>query len=81
MYGGSAADDNVFNEDDHTDFDAPDNHLFAAMGRNASWGFFDYRRKGEDFGACYQSMLTSWRINTARKRAFFELIRQMTGGQ
>src|ERR1700730_11051632 len=61
----------VFNEDDHTDFDAPDNHLLAAIGRHASWGFFDYRRKGEDFGAGYQSMPTSWGINTARKRAFF----------
>lgn len=56
----------VLNEDDHTDFDAPDNHLLAAVGRHASWGFFDYRRKGEDCGAGYQSVPTSWGINTAR---------------
>jgi hypothetical protein len=69
----------VFNEDDHTDFDKPDNHLLAAIGTHASWGFFDYRRRGESFGEGYQSMPTNWGINTARKRAFFELIRHITG--
>jgi hypothetical protein len=50
----------VLNENDHTDSDAPDNHLLAAIGRHASWGFFDYRRKGEDFGAgC--ATIPSWR--------------------
>jgi hypothetical protein len=71
----------IFNEDDHTDFDAPDNHIRAAISKHASWGFFDYRRKGEEFGAGYQSMPTNWGINTARKRAFFGLLRQITGGQ
>jgi hypothetical protein len=71
----------VFNEDDHTDFDAPDNHMLAAIGKHASWGFFDYRRKGEDFGAGYQSMPTNWGINTERKQAFFGLTQQITGGQ
>ena len=70
----------VFNEDDHADFDAPDNHLLAAIGKRASWGFFDYRRKGEDFGAGYQSMPTDWSINTTRKRAFFDTVRLITGG-
>jgi hypothetical protein len=68
----------VFNEDDHTDFGASDNHLTAAISRCASWGYFDYRGK-EDFGEGYQSMPTSWSVNTARKRAFFESIRQITG--
>jgi hypothetical protein len=71
----------VFNEDDHTDFDRPNNHLLAAISRHGSWGFFDYRRKGEKFGAGYQSMPTNWGINTARKQAFFGLIRQITRGQ
>jgi hypothetical protein len=69
----------VFNEDDHTDFGASDNHLTAAISRYGSWGFFDYRRKGEDFGEGYRGMPTSWSVNTARKRAFFESIRQNTG--
>jgi hypothetical protein len=71
----------VFNEDDHMDFDAPDNNMLAAISQHGSWGFFDYRRKGEAFGAGYQSMPTSWGINTGRKRAFFELIRQISGSQ
>jgi hypothetical protein len=70
----------VFNEDDHADFDAPDNHLLAAISKHTSWGFFDYRRKGEGFGEGYQSMATTWGIDTDRKRAFFRLIRQITGG-
>ena len=69
----------VFNEDDHTNFDATDNHLLAAISKHASWGFFDYRRKGEDFGAGYQSMPTTWGIDTERKRAFFESILQISG--
>ncbi len=76
VYGGQPI---VFNEDDHTDFDAPDNYMLAAIGKHAGWGFMDYRRKGEDFGAGYQSMPTNWGINTTRKRAFFECIRQITG--
>jgi hypothetical protein len=51
----------------------------ASIGRHASWGFFDYRRKGEEFGEGYQSIPTNWRINSVRKRTFFRLIRQITG--
>jgi hypothetical protein len=69
----------VFNEDDHTDFDAGDNHLLAAISRCTSWGFFDYRRKGGEFSAGFQSMPTSCAIDTDRKRAFFETIRRMSG--
>lgn len=69
----------LFNEDDHTDFDAADNHLLAATSKHASWGFFDYRRKGEAFGAGYQSMPTKWGIDTDRKRAFFRCIKLISG--
>jgi hypothetical protein len=72
--GGCAGGD--VGEGEH--FDGPGNHLLAAIGRHAGWGFFDYHRKGEDFGAGYQSMPTNWGINTVRKRAFFDLIRQIT---
>jgi hypothetical protein len=70
----------VFNEDDHADFDAADNHLLAATSKHASWGFFDYRRRGEQFGAGYQSMPTTWGIDTDRKRAFFESVKRLSGG-
>jgi hypothetical protein len=71
----------VFNEDDHTDFDGSDSHMLTAISRHASWGFFYYRRKGEEDGAGYQSMPTDWGINTPRKKAFFGFLRQITGGQ
>jgi hypothetical protein len=35
----------VYNEDDHFDFDKPDNHLVAAVESGASWGYFDFRRR------------------------------------
>ena len=33
----------VYNEDDHFEFDKPDNHFVAAVDSGASWGYFDYR--------------------------------------
>jgi len=39
----------LFNEDDHFDFDRPENNMLAAIGEYAGWGFFDYRMAGEGF--------------------------------
>jgi len=69
----------VFNEDDHYDFDAADNNFLAALGRHASWGFFDWRRPGEGFEEGYQSVPVSWGIDSPRKRAFFGLLAEVTG--
>jgi len=69
----------VFNEDDHTGFDREQNNLAAAISEHASWGFFDYRRKGEPFAEGYQSVPTDWRINTTRKRGFFEACAAISG--
>ena len=69
----------VFNEDDHYDFDRPTNNLLAALGEYASWGFFDYRRKGEGFDDGFQSVPVNWEIGSPRKRAFFDLLRRITG--
>ncbi len=71
----------LFNEDDHFDFDAPRNHCTAAAGAYASWGYFDYRMTGEGFDEGYQSVPVNWRISSARKRGFFRLVREMTGGR
>ncbi len=38
----------LFNEDDHEDFDREENNATAAIAGHVSWGWFDYRRKGED---------------------------------
>ena len=59
----------LFNEDDHFDFDKPANNFAAALGEYASWGYFDYRMKGEGFDDGYQSVPVNWGISSARKRA------------
>ena len=71
----------VFNEDDHYDFDKPWNNFVAATSEHASWGFFDFRRQGEGMDEGYQSMPANWSISSARKRGFFNLLREMTGGR
>jgi hypothetical protein len=71
----------LFNEDDHFDFDKPRNNFVAAVGEYASWGYFDYRMKGEGFGDGYQSVPVDWGISSPRKRAFFKLLREMTGAR
>jgi hypothetical protein len=69
----------LFNEDDHFDFDKPRNNFTAAVGQYASWGYFDFRIAGEGFADGYQSVPVDWRINAPRKRAFFNLLKEMTG--
>ena len=69
----------LFNEDDHFDFDRKDNNFMAAIAEGASWGLFDYRLPGEGPECGYQSVPVDWRINSPRKRAFFNLAAEMTG--
>jgi hypothetical protein len=69
----------LFNEDDHFDFDKPRNNFVAAISEYASWGFFDFRMKGEGFDEGYQSVPVNWGISSGRKRGFFELLREITG--
>jgi len=70
----------VFNEDDHYDFEQPMNNMLAAFKSGASWGFFDFRREGESYEEGYQSVPVDWKISSQRKRAFFNKIREITGG-
>lgn len=76
----------LFNEDDHFDFDRPVNNFTAALSRRAGWGYFD---PGEgaggkpafgDYREGYQNVPVNWAINTPRKQAFFQFLREMTGG-
>ena len=69
----------LFNEDDHFDFDRPRNNFIAAVSQYASWGYFDYRMKGEGFDEGYQSVPVNWAISSDRKRGFFSLVGEMTG--
>ncbi len=70
----------VFNEDDHFDFDKPENNFTAAVRAGASWGYFDYRMKDESFVDGYQSVPVDWGINSPRKKAFFAKLHEITGG-
>jgi hypothetical protein len=69
----------LFNEDDHFDFDQPMNNFVAAISEYASWGYFDFRMKGEGFDDGYQSVPVNWGAMSARKRSFFRLLSEITG--
>jgi hypothetical protein len=69
----------VFNEDDHFDFDKDANNFTNAIRSYASWGYFDYRMKDEGYTDGYQSVPVDWGINSGRKKAFFEKLKEVTG--
>ena len=69
----------LFNEDDHYDFDQPNNNFAAAVGEYASWGYFDFRRPGEGFDEGYQSVPVNWGISSPRQKAFFRFLSEITG--
>jgi hypothetical protein len=71
----------LFNEDDHYDFDKPDNNLTAAVSSYASWGFFDFRRDGESYENGFQSVPVDWSISSDRKKAFFKQLSEVTGAE
>lgn len=66
----------LFNEDDHFDFDQPANNFLKATAAYASWGYFDPGESNYRDG--YQCPPVNWGINTERKRAFFNLVKDMT---
>jgi hypothetical protein len=67
----------LFNEDDHFEFDRPENNLDAALSEHASWGYFD--PGANDYRDGYQSPPVRWGINTPRKRAFLARVREIAG--
>jgi hypothetical protein len=69
----------LINEDDHFDFDKPDNNMLAAVQEYSGWGYFDYRQIREPFEDGYQSLPVDWGINSARKKGFFGLLAKITG--
>lgn len=71
----------VVNEDDHYNFDKPFNHFIASVEDYASWGFFDFRKRGEGFDYGYQSVPVNWQISSPRKKGFFGLLSEMTGNK
>ena len=81
-YGGQPI---AFTEDDHFAFDRPHNNFTAALSRHAGWGYFDPGPgaggglSAGNYADGYQNVPVNWAINTPRKRAFFNLLRQATG--
>jgi hypothetical protein len=71
----------LFNEDDHFGFEKPENNLVAAIRERASWGYFDFRMKGEGPNDGYQSVPVNWGISSERKRAFFRLLSEIVGAR
>lgn len=69
----------LFNEDDHFDFDKPENNFAAAIAAGASWGYFDPGESNYKDG--YQCPPVNWGINSDRKKAFFQLVAEMTGSR
>lgn len=67
----------LINEDDHFRFGDPDNHMLAALGEYASWGYFDPGRN--DYVEGYQCPPVNWGIDTERKRQFFTVLKTVTG--
>ena len=67
----------LFNEDDHFDFESPLNNFSQAISRYASWGYFDPGMSNYKDG--YQCPPVNWTINTPRKKAFFDLLKEITG--
>ena len=70
----------LFNEDDHFDFDKPQNNFIAAVSERASWGYFDFRMRGEKFDDGYQSVPVNWGLSSERKQGFFRLLAEIAGG-
>jgi len=71
----------VINEDDHFDFEKPENNFVAAVREHVSWGYFDFRMKDESFDEGYQSVPVNWTISSVRKRGFFQLLAEIAGAQ
>ena len=69
----------LFNEDDHFDFEQPENNFTTAVSMRASWGYFDFRMKDEAFDDGYQSVPVNWGLSSPRKRGFFKLLSEITG--
>jgi hypothetical protein len=69
----------LFNEDDHFAFDQRENNCAAAVAAHASWGYFDFRMRGEKLEEGYQSVPVNWGLSSDRKRGFFRLVAEITG--
>ncbi len=75
----------VNNEDDrpwrdgHQGFGEEGNNMVACVEHGVSWGYFDFREKGEAFEEGFQNPPVDWTISSERKKQFFQLLKKITG--
>ena len=80
----------VINEDDHYEFDQPENNYKLSIEHYVSWGYFDFRRIGSraeregipeetDINIGYQSVPVDWSISHPRKKTFFDYTKEISG--
>ena len=70
----------INNEDDHFDFEKEENNFTVSIKNYCSWGYFDYRFKGEtDYKEGFQSVPVDWGIHSNRKIGFFKLVKEISG--
>ena len=76
----------VNNEDDQPwrvasqGFGHTGNNFVICVKNDASWGYFDFRLNDElgDFNQGFQTVPVNWQISSDRKRAFFDLVAEIT---
>lgn len=56
------------------------NNFMACVKNYVSWGYFDWRQRGEGYDEGFQSVPVNWQISSDRKRTFFNLVAEITGG-
>jgi hypothetical protein len=66
--------------DEHQGWGHEGNNLVACVTNYVSWGYFDFRQQGEPFDEGFQSVPVNWQISSDRKRGFFGLVAEITGG-
>ena len=64
----------VVNKDDHFDFAKPANNFIAVTREHVSWGYFDFRKRGEPAEQGYESVPVDWGVTSERKKGFFGLV-------
>jgi hypothetical protein len=68
----------LINEDENGNFDQPMCNASVAVEHHVSWGWFDFRRKGQYFEDGYQSPPVCWGIDSPSKHAFFSFVAEVT---
>jgi hypothetical protein len=66
--------------DEHQGWSPEGNNLVACVTNYVSWGYFDFRQTDESFDEGFQSVPVNWQISSERKRSFFNLVAEITGG-